>query len=350
VADRDELIDRYLEALELELQQLGVPRGMDTLFLGGGTPTHPPAAQLQRLLATVQRWLPPASGCEFSIEANPADLDDEKVPLLATAGVTRVSLGVQSFDKGILTTLERDHTPAQIAPAIDRLRRSGIGNLAVDLIFGVPGQSLSVWRQSLEAAISLNVPHISTYGLTFERGTAFWSRRQKGTLHPVPEELEREMYALAMDRLTGAGWEQYELSNFARPGSECRHNRTYWDGEAYFGFGPGAASYLGGTRRLNHRSVSTWLRQRLSGELVPASEETLPPLERARELAMLGLRQTAGIDLHLFAERTGFDLLDLVPDRCQRLIGDGLLQLTAGRLHLTRSGRFLADTVTCEFL
>lgn len=349
VAGKDHLIADYLRAMAIELPQLGERRTVNTLFLGGGTPTHLDVDQLAQLLSLLRQWFHLADTAEFSVEANPSGLTNEKIALLAKHGVNRISLGVQSFDAIHLRTLERDHTPADVTDVVDRIRRV-IENVSLDLIFGVPGQTLPQWKRTLHSAISLAPAHISTYGLTFEKGTDYWSRRDRGDLLPVPDELERDMYLLAMHTLPAAGWEQYELSNFAQRGNACRHNQTYWRGDEYWAFGPGAASYLGGVRRTNHRSVQTWLKRVLAGESGIAEQEQLPPEERAREMIMLGLRQTAGIDRIEFHNRTGYDLHALAPDVAGEFIERGLLERNAGHLRLTLEGRCLADTVIAEFL
>jgi oxygen-independent coproporphyrinogen III oxidase len=344
------LIDDYLRAMTLELQSLGDPHEVDTLFFGGGTPTHLPPEQLRRLLHIAREWLPLAEGYEFSVEANPRDLDADRVGVLLKAGVNRLSLGVQSFGNSQLATLERDHQSEEIAPLLERLRAAGLDNTSLDLIYGVPGQSLEDWEQTLRQASRCAVRHVSAYGLTYEKGTSFWQRRERGALRPVDEERERQMYALAMDLLPAAGYQQYEISNYAVPGYECRHNLVYWRGESYVAFGPGAARYVDGVRSTNHRSVATWLKRVLAGESPVADIETLDDEGRARELVMLGLRMTAGIDIAAFEQRTGFDLNALCGPALPRFVEDGLLEESAGHLRLTREGRFLADTVTSEFL
>jgi oxygen-independent coproporphyrinogen-3 oxidase len=349
VARKDHLIGDYLRALELELSRLETPREVDTLFLGGGTPTHLEAKQLRTLLQTVRSWLMLAEGGEFSIEANPYGLTSEKIDVLMEAGVNRVSLGVQSFSAPLLQTLERDHREPDILSAFERLR-SRMDNIAIDLIFAVPGQSLNDWRDTLERTEALGPKHVSTYGLTYEKGTAFWTRRSKGQLAAAGEDLELAMYELAMEFLPARGYPQCELSNFAQPGFECRHNEVYWAGLPYFGFGPGAASYVRGIRRTNHRSVTTWLARVLAGESGVGAEETLSVEERAREAVMLGLRRTAGIDRATFRERFEIDLDGLAGDTISRFVGSGLLGDDGASIRLTPMGRTLADTVVAEFL
>jgi oxygen-independent coproporphyrinogen-3 oxidase len=349
VAGKDHLSGDFLRALARELAGLERPRDVDTLFFGGGTPTHLRPEELRSLCELARAWFKPADGCEFSVEANPADLTGEKVSVLADSGVNRVSLGVQSFAAAVLQLLERDHREQDVLGAVERLRRR-IDNIAVDLIFGVPGQSLDLWRETLERAVRLEPRHISTYGLTWEKGTSFWTRRARGDLVPVADELERAMYGLAMDFLPAHGYLQYELSNFARPGGECRHNETYWQGLAYFGVGPGAASYMDGTRRTRHRSVTTWLQRVLSGRSGVHETETLSPEHRAREAIMLGLRRTSGIDRGVFRARFGIDLDALAGPAIQRLTSAGLVEDSGEGIRLSLEGRFIADSVIVEFL
>ncbi|MBW8884077.1 MAG: radical SAM family heme chaperone HemW, partial [Planctomycetia bacterium] len=265
VAGRGDLIADFLEALERELSGLGQSHQVDTLFFGGGTPTHLSSEELQRLFSIVRRWVPLASEGEFSVEANPIDLDEAKSLILADAGVTRLSLGAQSFHDWKLRLLERDHDAAAIRAAAEFARRFAT-SLSLDLIFGAPGESLADWKKDFHAAIDLLPNHISTYGLTFEKGTSFWSRLTHGELSRIDEETERQMYEAAIDTLTAAGFEHYEVSNFARPGHRCRHNENYWLGGQYFAAGPGAARFVGGVRQTNHRSTTTYMARVLSGQ------------------------------------------------------------------------------------
>jgi len=349
IARRDDLAGDYLRALERELSSLGQPRAVDTLFIGGGTPTHLSAQDLETLLAIVNRWLPLAPDAEFSVEANPAGFTTETVGILHKQGVNRVSLGVQSFSTPLLRTLERDHDADTIQTAAAALRGQ-IDNFGFDLIYAVPGQTLADWRESLDRAVALEPAHISTYGLTYEKGTAFWTRRSQRSLSPVADALEAEMYAAAVDGLPQRGFVQYELSNFARPGRESRHNAVYWQGLPYYGFGPGAASYVGGTRCTNHRSVTTWLKRVLAGESGVGDSETLTPENRAREALWLGLRRVGGIDRNSFAARFEINLDALAGSELPRLIAAGWIDDDGRSIRLTRAGRFMADTVAASFL
>lgn len=348
IAGRDDLIGDYLTALRREIET-GPPAELDTLFLGGGTPTHPSCGQLQELFQIVSNRFTLAAHAEVSVEANPLDLTDEKIDLLANVGVSRISLGVQSFSQAALSLLERDHSGGDIEEVVGRLRRR-FQNISLDLIFGVPGQSRDDWRATLQQAIALEPEHVSTYGLTWESGTAFGTRRDRGELAPIDEELEREQYALAMTELSSAGYEHYEISNFARPGFRCRHNEVYWAGDEYWAFGPGAARYLNGRRETNLRSVLGWLTKMERGQSPVADSEELEPRHRAHELLFLGLRRTAGIERADFRSRSGFDLDEIAGQAIRENLQRGWLVDSGDHIRLSAEGRFVADRVIADFL
>jgi oxygen-independent coproporphyrinogen-3 oxidase len=349
VAGRGDLVEPYLQAIEIELRRLESPRPVDTLFFGGGTPTQLSGAQFDRLLKLVLHWFPLADNGEFSVEANPADLDEAKTKLLADHGVTRISLGAQSFDDNKLQVLERDHRAAQVRAVYDMAKRH-VDQVSLDLIFGVPGEKLDVWRADLVTAKQLGADHVSTYGLTFERGAAFWSRRAKGQLAPVAEDLERTMYLLAIDELTAAGFEHYEVSNFAQPDCRCRHNEVYWTGAGYYAAGPGAARFVGGVRETNHRSTTTYIKRVLAGRSPVAESESLEPEAAARERLVFGLRRLEGIDLEQFRGQTGFSVEALVGQTFNRHAAAGLLEVSGGWLRLTREGLLVSDSIWPDFL
>jgi len=349
VAGRDDLTDDYLRAMSVELASLERAREVDTVFFGGGTPTHLPPKQLAGLLELTRKWFVLAPGYEWSVEANPFGLSDEKIELLADAGVNRISLGVQSFDADVLKLLERDHRADEVVSAVERIRRR-IENVGLDLIFGVPGQSFDLWRETLSKAIKLKPTHLSTYGLTFEKGTAFWTRREKGALAQLPDELERDMYAATMSDLAAAGFEHYEISNFARPGFRCRHNQTYWQAIPYFGFGPGAARYINGVRSSNHRSTTTWIKRVLAGERAIGMTEELEPAHRAREALVLGLRELKGVRRDRFQQVTGFDLDELAGSEIARQLAAKNIEDFGDGIRLSQTGIFLADSVIVDFL
>jgi oxygen-independent coproporphyrinogen-3 oxidase len=349
VAGRDDLISSYLEALAQELASLGPSAEVDTLFFGGGTPTHLPPADLQRLLTTVLRQFPLAAGAEFSVEANPIDLDESRLDLLTEYGVTRVSLGAQSFEPGKLALLERDHAAADIAQAFAAARRH-VAQVSLDLIFAVPGETLAAWQHDLQHALRLRPDHVSTYGLTFERGTRFHARRLHNELAEADEELQRDMYLTAIDTLTSAGWEHYEVSNFARPAARCRHNEVYWTGGSFFAVGPGAARYIDGRREVNHRSTTTYIRRLLAGQSAIAEVEQLEPEDAARERLVFGLRRLQGIDLAEFQRQTGFAVVQLGGVELERHLKAGQLELSTTQLRLTREGLLVSDAIWPDLL
>jgi oxygen-independent coproporphyrinogen III oxidase len=354
IAGRDELIPRFLAALEKELSWLGEPREVETLFFGGGTPTHLRGDDLRRLLETALKWHPSVrtsegNSFEFSVEANPADLDAETVAILADYGVNRISLGAQSFNPEKLKLLERDHRPGDITQAVGLARNRGL-SVSLDLIFGAPGESPEHWQQDLTSAIALAPDHISTYGLTFEQGTSFWTRLEHGALAKIDEESEREMYSAAIDQITAAGFEHYEVSNFARPGKRCRHNENYWLGGEYFAAGPGAARHIGGVRETNHRSVLGWLHAIEADQSPVAEQENLPAGEKARELLVFALRRLEGITRDWFAAKTGLTVDALVGEPLQRFVDAGLMIDDGQRIRLSRDGLFVSDSLWPYFL
>jgi oxygen-independent coproporphyrinogen-3 oxidase len=354
VAGRDDLTDAYLDAVEREMVLVGEPAEVETLFIGGGTPTHLSLSQLRRLLTSVRKWFPPVGDWEWSIEANPIDISPAKADLLAEFGVNRISLGAQSFNSAKLALLERDHREDDIRRAVE-ICRPRFASVSLDLIFGAPtspgrGESLAAWQADLHAALDLAPDHLSTYGLTYERGTTFWGRRLRGELSPVEEESERAMYETAIDTLTAAGFEHYEVSNFARPGRRCRHNEVYWSGGRYYAVGPGAARFVGNVRSSNHRSTFTYIRRMLAGESPVAESETLSPEEQAREKLVLGLRKLEGVSQATFEQETGYSAHQLAGEAIARFVAGGLLQVVGDQLELTREGLMLSDSLWPDFL
>jgi oxygen-independent coproporphyrinogen-3 oxidase len=383
-AGQDHLIELYLDALDVELATLGEPRPVETLFIGGGTPTYLSAQQLARLLGTITRWLPlqdsgfrirdsgkkreepeeptllpsfprnpesriPNPGAEFSIESTPDSVTGEKAAVLAAFGVNRVSIGVQSFRPELLSALDRRHTADQIPRAVEAARSRGAA-VSLDLIFAAPGSTPETWTADLDAALAFRPEHVSTYGLTYEKGTPLWKDLTRGLVQAVGEDDELAMYEDAIDRLTATGFEHYEISNFARPGHRCRHNERYWANEAYYGFGVGAARYVGGVRDLNVRDTKLYVKRVLSGESPTFQSERLGPRDRAFETIGTQLRRAEGIDRARFCAQTGFELDELTGDRLRGLVNAGLLIDDGAGVRLTRRGKCLADAVIEELM
>jgi len=349
LAGHDQRSGDYLRALQAELRSLQHPRPIDTLFIGGGTPTHLSHAWLEEFLPLVCEWFPLNPEGEFSIEANPCDISSELVDLLAQHRVNRVSLGVQSFHAAHLQTLERDHRAATIERAV-KLVAAKISNISIDLIFGIPGQSLEDWVDDLQHALNLPIVHLSTYGLTFEKGTRFWSRRVHGEIREVDEETDLQMYQAARRILGDAGFEHYEISNFARPSFACRHNIAYWEGRGWYAAGPGAARFVDGRREVNHRSPTTYIARLLRNESPTAESESIDRPTWVRERLVFGLRQLAGISLADLQAETGISPRDLWGEPIDRLLELGLLEEDDQRIRLSDRGLLLADSVMRELL
>jgi oxygen-independent coproporphyrinogen-3 oxidase len=352
VAGRDDLVDGYFAALDRELGRAaaaGGPLEIDTLYLGGGTPSHLGADGLRRLFDLLRGRLAAAAGAEVTVEANPADVAGPLVAALVEVGATRVSLGGQSLHAPTLAALDRDHAPDDVRRAAGRLLAAGIA-VNLDLMTAAPGQSLAEVEADLAAAVALGPQHVSVYCLTWERGTRFESLRRRGLLAPVDESLERTMLEATIDRLEGAGYEHYEVSNFARPGRRCRHNETYWDCRPWEAFGPGAARFDGRERITNHRSTTTWIRRVLAGADAAGEVERMTPEEAARERVVLGLRRRDGIDRGQFRRASGFDLDAIAGPAIARWTAGGLARDDGRGVRLTRAGLLVSDGLWAEVL
>ncbi len=348
IAGRDELVDDFLRALEIEIEfklaelSLAQRVKLDTLFLGGGTPSHLNCDQLERLLGILRERFELDGTTEFSCEVNPLDCSDQKLQALRAAGVNRLSIGGQSFDDQKLQILERDHSGVELLEALKRAREI-FPSLSLDLIFAAPDESLAGWRSDLTLAISAQVDHVSTYGLTIERGSAFYGLMQDGYLLELDSDLQLEMYHAAMDELSAAGFEHYEVSSFAQPGHACRHNEAYWFGDPWFAFGPGAASFIDSVRAMNHRSTTTYMRRLLAGQSPVAERESLSPEQVVRERLVFGLRRLAGVNLSDLATTWGDDVERLFQPVLDEYIARGWLSRAGNQLTLTRAGLVISD-------
>ncbi len=344
IAGRSELVPAFLDALEAELSCLGEPHAVETLYLGGGTPSYLPLQALQRVVDMARHWFPLQPGHEFTLEANPTDLTAELASQLVSWGVTRVVLGVQSFQEATLVELERDHREEEIRGAVGVLQDSGI-HLSLDMMFAVPGQTLAGWERDLEGAVELSPEHISVLGLVIEQGTPFHARAEKGELVETGEELQRSMYLAALDKLQGAGFEHYEISSFSKPGHRSRHNQVYWNGEDYYAAGPGATRFINGCRETNHRETTTYL-EKINAGLSPVCETSQLSAEMAaRERLVFGLCQIQGVQAGEFLERTGYPLRELMGEYLEQYTSKGLLDWDESMLRLTRDGLLVSDSL-----
>jgi len=349
VAERDEIVPAYLDALRRELAAAPCSRPMKSIYIGGGTPTSLSAAGLVILMATIRELVRRHPDCEFTVEANPGTLDSQKIIALRIGGANRISLGAQSFDARILRKLGRIHGPDEIVRAVDDLRAAGIDNVGLDLIFAIPGQTHAQWGRSIDAALQLGPRHVSAYGLSFDEGTAFTKRFRDGTMRAFSETGYLRMYNDARARLREAGFAHYEISNFARPGFESRHNCNYWLNGSYLGIGASATAFVGGERRTNVSDVAEYIRRINGSGSAGVFSERLEPEAFARETAAFNIRYLPGIERESFRARTGFDLEGLLGDAIERL-APRFLSYENGVLRLTEEAVPCADTISAEFL
>ena len=316
-----------------------------TLYLGGGTPSQLPLPLLSRLVEGVRSTLDLHEVEEFTIEANPDDVTPEWCATLRPLGVNRVSMGVQSFQDDVLRAIGRRHTAKQVIQAVENLHDAGIGNISIDLIYGLPGQTLDTWTQTVAKAIALNPQHVSAYWLTYEPGTRLSRQLEQGEVTEVPEEDCVAMYHLLVRRLREAGFEHYEISNFALPGYRSRHNSSYWDGTPYLGLGAAAHSYDGSLRRSNPPDLLSYIDRVSQGELVCDAEE-MTLWERYDERVMLTLRTSSGTDVDRLRQEFGNELADHFLVEVQRHVAAGTVRREgASRYVLTADGILLSDSV-----
>lgn len=342
------LVASYADAVRRELSTRDPRRPVTSIFIGGGTPTVLPERALEMLLTLAEGAA--ASGIEYTVEANPASTADLKLRTLRRFGVNRLSLGVQSFHADELGVLGRIHDPDQIVSAFAAARSAGFDNISLDLIYGIPGQTSDRWGESLRRAVDLGPEHLSCYALTYEAGTPMARLREEGAIIPCDEEVEAEMFETAIEQLGRAGYEHYEISNFARPGRRCRANMIYWKNREYLGVGPSAVSYLGGVRKRNLPDVRHYIKAMHGNpDEAVVEEETLSPEARVRETAIQMLRLTEGIDVEEFRTRTGYDPGELFAEQVACFVGEGLLGVSPTSIRLTRRGLLLANRVMAEF-
>jgi len=354
VAGAEHLIPAYLTALRRELARRAPAwqgRTLQSIYCGGGTPSLIPAEELTALVADCRRtWAAEAEALEATVEVNPATVDGAALSILRRGGVNRLSIGVQSLHDDELRTLGRLHDAATAVATVRQARAAGFDNLGIDLIFGLPGQTAAQWRETLQRAIELAPEHISLYELTIEENTPFAARQTQSTLALPPEEEVLAMMELSETLLPAAGLLRYEIANYARPGRESRHNRSYWQNGDYLGLGASAVSCLDGRRWSNERDPARYCEILQAGDDPLVDEETLPTEARFRETVMLGLRTIAGVDLTELQRRFGLNARSYYGDTLNALLRQGLLEQAGPRLRLTRAGLPLANRVMAELI
>lgn len=348
----EQLATEYIEALSNEVNTNidGMKKSVNTIFIGGGTPTALNMEQLRSLLELIDQKFDVANCDEYTIEGNPGDFEEDKVRLLKSFGVNRISLGVQVFDDQKLAELGRLHKVKDVYQTINLLQQNGLSNISIDLIYALPNQTVEQFQKSLEEAVSFDLPHYSTYALQIEPKTVFYQRHKKGKLHRPPQESEVQMYEILKSTMREHNVNQYEISNFAKSGYESKHNLTYWNNEHYYGFGAGAHGYLPGRRTGNIRPLPAYTKKAMEDGKPILSTEEIGLKEMVEEEMFLGLRKLSGVNQQHFRDKFGFSCDMLYGDAISNLVKKGLLSEKQGRYCLTDRGLLLGNEVFVEFL
>ena len=345
---KNQPVDSYLEHLIEEYHSYDIQK-LRTLYIGGGTPTALSAPQLAFLLEKLTDKLDLSYLEELTIEANPGDLDQEKIAVLKDSPVNRVSLGVQTFNDRMLKQIGRSHLEKDIYENIANLKKAGFDNISIDLIYALPKQTMEDVKTNVAKAIALDIPHMSLYSLILENHTVFMNRMRRGKLPLPKEDLEAEMFEYIIAELEEAGFEHYEISNFSKPGFESRHNLMYWDNAEYYGIGAGASGYVDGIRYKNHGPIRHYLQAVEAGN-ARVQEEVLTLKEKMEEEMFLGLRKKSGVSKKRFEEKFGLSFEDQYGAVVSELTEQGLLVPDRDIVRMTKQGLFLGDTVAEKFI
>ncbi|MCK8815915.1 radical SAM family heme chaperone HemW [Natroniella sulfidigena] len=349
---KESLLASFLQALEQEIKLIAAKYTpvIRSIFIGGGTPSMLSGQQLVTLLKQCQEEFDCQAGIEITVEANPETVTAQKLKLLKEAGVNRLSFGVQSFDDQLLQKLGRRHTSQEAIRAFKLARELGFSNLNFDLMFALPGQSLRDWEKTLIQACQLGPDHLATYNLKIEEGTIFAQQLQQGKIDYCEEELDLAMYQKTVQLLANEGYQQYEISNFARPGAESIHNQIYWKNEPYLALGPGAHFCDAQGRGYNLADIDQYCQQLAQGQLSWADYQRLSQAEKIEESMILGLRLKEGILLDQFEKKYQTSIFDLYQDELDDLLGQQLIEIKADRMKLTEQGFLLANQVLANFI
>ncbi|MES2388557.1 MAG: radical SAM family heme chaperone HemW [Bacteroidota bacterium] len=335
---------------ELRMQQAYLKgETVSTIYFGGGTPSLLSAEEISGLLNTIRERHAVSEDPEISLEANPDDLDEAKLYALASAGINRLSIGIQSFHDAHLLMMNRSHNAAQAAQSVALAQAAGISNISIDIICGIPYPDHSVLQSDLKRALALGVPHISVYCLTIEPGTVFGRRHKKGTFAAAPEEFAAEQLEMVRATLEAYGIMQYEISNYAKPGMESRHNSAYWQQQPYLGIGPSAHSYNGHERQFDISSNAGYI-QSISAGKIPATIEPLSPEDRINDYLLTTLRTRQGCNLNYLKSVFDYDLTNLKAGFIKRITESGQAEIEGHFLKLSPSGRLIADYITAELM
>ena len=350
---KDQPVMKYLEALEREMEYTVTqtpPGEIKTIFVGGGTPTVLKPDEMAYFLKTVRTYFPNWSDdIEFSMEANPGTTDLEKMAVMKEGGVNRVSFGVQAFQNELLTGIGRIHNIDDVYRSLENARKTGLTNLSIDLMFGLPNQTVEMLSDSITRALELDLPHYSIYGLKVEENTLFHTMFQKNQLPLPSEDHELQMYLLLMERMKEAGYNQYEISNFAKPGKESRHNITYWRNEDYYGLGAGAHGYVHRQRHMNIRGVNPYNEATEKG--LPRLETfTISKEEAMEDFLMVGLRMLEGVSSTRFEQQFSVKLEDIFAKPLHKMLHAGLLEAEGDMYRLSSQGVLYGNEVFAEFI
>lgn len=338
-------VEAYIDELLKEYDSYDIS-SLKTLYIGGGTPSVLPADQLEKLLTHLTKKLDLEELEEFTVEANPSDLTDEVLAVLANSPVNRISLGVQSFDDKLLKKIGRTHTEAQVYSSIERLRAAGFENITIDLIYGLPNQTMEMVERDVQKFLELDLPHVALYSLILEDHTVFMNRQRRGRLRLPSDDRNADMYEYIIEMLTSKGYSHYEVSNFGKIGYESKHNMTYWDNAEYYGIGAGASGYLDGIRYKNHGPVHHYLRE----ENKHVNEEVLTRKQRIEEEMFLGLRKKNGVSIERFHKKFGQTLEEVYGTIIEELAFQKMLFEADGRIQMTEKGFELGNEVFERFL
>ena len=342
---------QYLGALRIEMELYRVDSDrLKTVFIGGGTPSILAAESLESLFKYLHAVFDVNAAAEVTVECNPGTVDRQKLELMRSGGVNRLSFGVQAMDDATLEQLGRIHTVDEVIRSYDFARAAGFDNINLDFIFGLPDQTVEGWKACLKEVIALQPEHISAYSLMLEEGTVFFESWRRGKLQRLSDEIEAEMYSLAIDTLDRHGWKHYEISSFAKPSFVANHNLAYWDNRSYIGLGPGACGYIDGVRYSNIRGVQDYVKSLEQGRKPIADFEQLTGRDEKAETIILGLRKRGGIQKEDYRRRFGESIEDEFEDVLDKWIGMDLLEWKGENLRFTRRGLFLANEVFVDFL
>ncbi|WP_417899531.1 radical SAM family heme chaperone HemW [Bacillus haimaensis] len=350
---KNQPVDEYLQFMDMEMKhtlERFPTNHLETIFVGGGTPTALNEKQLAYLLQSVQQNFDVNPDLEYTFEANPGDLSLEKLRLLKEGGVNRLSFGVQSFNDELLKRIGRTHRKEDVFKSIEHARTAGFDNISVDLIYSLPDQTVEDFHDTLRTAFSLDMEHYSAYSLIIEPKTVFYNLMNKGKLPLPTEEEEVQMYDMLMNEMEKHGYHQYEISNFAKKGYESRHNITYWNNESYYGIGAGAHGYIGGVRCANHGPLKKYMDAISETGLAFKEEHKVTREERIEEEMFLGLRKTQGVSISGFEQKFSADPLQILKEPIDENVKKGLLEIEGDYIRLTRKGKFLGNEVFQAFI